>query len=257
MDIQCITFDWGDTLVTNRGNPYRMSLRRAIAALGADLQAAGQRVPAGWDEQTELAVTSHWSQSGHLQDDAEIDAMESITTAIESVCGAGACQQAPIQALIDSFFTRFTAVLQPFHGVGEVLQALKGRGYRLGILSHVPWPAEQCRAWYRRHGWDQWLDFYSFSSEVGWIKPHPAHYRHALAQAGCKPGQILHVGDHPERDVRGGRDYGFRTCLRRSETFYSEQELDDCAAEFTVLHVKELLDLLPTRCQESECTTSS
>jgi HAD superfamily hydrolase (TIGR01549 family) len=243
MDITCVTFDWGDTLVTNRGNPYRQSLRRALTWFARSLDEQGQVVPDSWISQAEQAIGCHWASSG--SEPAEIVAMESLGDAIQQLDGI--TDWAEQRALVNGFFERFTGVLQPYPEADATMAELKRRGYRVGILSHVPWPAEQCWAWWQRRGWDAHVHFHSFSSEVGYIKPHPAHYKHALALAGVPAEQILHVGDHPERDVVGGQKFGFRTCLRRTEGFYDEAELDACAPDLTVLHVKELLEHLPMR----------
>ena len=115
------------------------------------------------------------------------------------------------------------------------------RGFRIGVLSHVPWPGPACRAWFARHGLAAYIDFYSLSSEIGWIKPNPRHYQHALDQAGCAPDELLHVGDHPDRDIAGARAFGFRTCLRVTENIYPQDALATCGADAEILHLSEVL----------------
>ena len=55
------------------------------------------------------------------------------------------------------------------------------------------------------------LRFCIGARETGVAKPHPAIFRAASAAAGVPAGQILHVGDDPERDVHGARAAGMRT----------------------------------------------
>lgn len=48
------------------------------------------------------------------------------------------------------------------------------------------------------------------ASETGVSKPAPRIFAAAARLAGFLPGEILHVGDHPEHDVHGAREAGFR-----------------------------------------------
>jgi HAD superfamily hydrolase (TIGR01549 family) len=55
------------------------------------------------------------------------------------------------------------------------------------------------------------------SEEVGVMKPHPAIFRHAAAEAGVQPEQILYVGDSLHSDVEGGLGAGWRVAWYRGE----------------------------------------
>lgn len=46
--------------------------------------------------------------------------------------------------------------------------------------------------------------------EVGALKPDPAVFAHATAEAGVAPGEVLYVGDSFRSDVEGGRNAGWR-----------------------------------------------
>lgn len=49
------------------------------------------------------------------------------------------------------------------------------------------------------------------AASAGAAKPDPKIFRAALASAGARAGQTLHVGDDPELDVDGARRMGLRT----------------------------------------------
>ena len=49
------------------------------------------------------------------------------------------------------------------------------------------------------------------ASDVGAAKPARRIFETAIRKAGVSPEEILHVGDHPETDVDGGRQAGLRT----------------------------------------------
>ena len=57
----------------------------------------------------------------------------------------------------------------------------------------------------------EYFDFAFLAEEIGASKPHPDMFDAALAKAGVKAENIVHVGDDPDHDVRGALDAGFRT----------------------------------------------
>jgi FMN phosphatase YigB (HAD superfamily) len=57
------------------------------------------------------------------------------------------------------------------------------------------------------------LDSYSWSFEVGAVKPDPRIYEHALSTLGVDAARTLFVGDTPEADLHGPRRAGMRACL--------------------------------------------
>lgn len=245
MPITTITFDWGDTLATNHGQPYGFQHRRALRTLAEALgSVAGAAVPVDWFDTCHAELQEDWMRSVDPQrnpDHREFD----MAALIDGWARRAGCDPAApaVRTALDAMADSCIDLVLAYEGVEPVLAALQARGFRLGILSHVPWPEDCCRRWYQRRGWDRYFSFYSFSSGVGWIKPSVHHYEHARAAAGCPASDILHVGDHPERDVAGARQFGFRTCLRVTGGVYPSDMLDVCAPDFRVAHVAELLEL--------------
>lgn len=244
MSIRAITFDWGDTLAVNWGMPYIATERRLLRQLADDLTALGGRVPADWAEAALATIQSEWAASTDLArnpDQREVD-MDAMMRAWVGRTGLSVDDPRLTPAIDRAWDTMADTVIL-LSEVPPVLTALKAHGYRLGILSHVPWPGPACRRWFARHGLAGVVDFYSLSCEVGRIKPHPDHYQDAIRQASCQPGEILHVGDHPLRDVEGGRRFGLRTCLRRTERIYPEEALDACRPDAEILRLAEVIEV--------------
>ncbi len=242
MPIRTITFDWGDTLASNHGMPYSATQRRAFVRLAEELRVLGGAVPAAWLETVFAELKTVWMSSVDPKlnpTGAEFDFAGMMARWVAD-CQVQADQAAPAVARC---FAMLTDTVIPFAETLPALTELKAQGYRIGILSHVPWPGDACRAWYRRHGLAALVDFYSLSSEVGFIKPHPAHYQDTLRQAGCEVHEILHVGDHPWRDVAGGMAFGFRTALRLTEHIYPDEQLAACAPDGEILHLHEVAAL--------------
>jgi FMN phosphatase YigB (HAD superfamily) len=245
MPIRCVTFDWGDTLATNYSMPYKATNRWSYGLLAKDLAAAGLVVPSDWLETSLAEMQEAWRASVDRIANPEHREIDYRAITCGWITRLGGDPQAPaIAAALDRADDRCVETVIPFAESQPTLRILHERGLRIGILSHVPWPGAACRRWYVRHGLAPFVDFYSLSSDVGVIKPNPGHYAHTLAGAGCAAHEVLHVGDHPWRDVEGGRLFGFRTCLRETEGIYPVEQLAHCAPDHRILHLREVLDLV-------------
>jgi FMN phosphatase YigB (HAD superfamily) len=244
--ISTVTLDWGDTLAANHGMPYLVTQRRAFERLGQDLAALGCPVPATFAESAMGDLAGDWKRSiDPLQnpEHREFDFAAMLHGWVAAV-GAMDHDQHRVRQAVQRCTGRLTDTVIPYGDSAAALSMLKARGYRVGILSHTPWPGDACREWFARHGLAGYIDFYSLSCEVGWIKPHPRHFQHALDQAGVSADRILHVGDHPMRDIQGARAHGFRTCLRVTENIYATDVLAACGPDAEILHLRELVEVL-------------
>lgn len=96
-----------------------------------------------------------------------------------------------------------------FPEAGVVLRELADRGMRLGICSNLAAPyALPVRLLLPFE-----LDAYSWSFEVGALKPDPFIYANVCAQLHCEAESVLMVGDTPDADFHGPRECGMRSLL--------------------------------------------
>lgn len=93
-----------------------------------------------------------------------------------------------------------------------LLQKLKGRGVRVGVISNFQ-HAPHVRKVLRRHGLLNILDAVVISGEVRHQKPEPEIFRIALERLGTRPEDTLYVGDDPVRDIAGAKSVGMQTKL--------------------------------------------
>ncbi len=91
--------------------------------------------------------------------------------------------------------------------VVETLDALRGRGLHVGIISN--WD-ERLRLLLERLELSRYFDSMTISCEVGAEKPAAAIFRAALAAARVVPADALHVGDSEEEDRQGAEAVGMR-----------------------------------------------
>jgi putative hydrolase of the HAD superfamily len=85
----------------------------------------------------------------------------------------------------------------------EVLEALAGE-YTLGALTNGNADIYKTDA-------AEYFDFAFLAEDIGASKPAPDMFHAALNRAGVPAGQIVHVGDNPEHDIRGAQAVGMRT----------------------------------------------
>ena len=96
-------------------------------------------------------------------------------------------------------------------GVLELLDALRARGLRLGLVSNSFDPGWLVRRDLAAWGLAERLDVVVLSSEVGRRKPHPEPFERALGALGVAPGSALFVGDSRYHDVKGASEAGMTT----------------------------------------------
>jgi putative hydrolase of the HAD superfamily len=148
----------------------------------------------------------------------------------------------------DSFYRRLNElflVVSNWHVFPDVLPALdaiKERGLTIGAVSNWVWQLPELLHSLElvRH-----FDFIAASARVGFEKPHPEIFRYALEQAGAKPGEAIHVGDHLDADVAGARAAGIAAVLiDRRGRFKPEDVPDDVPV---ITNLAELIPLVDER----------
>jgi putative hydrolase of the HAD superfamily len=87
-----------------------------------------------------------------------------------------------------------------------------GRRCRLLVLSNFD---RRLRAILAGHGIAHHFEAMIISSEVGASKPHPRIFQAALARAGARAEDCLHIGDDEKADVGGAEGQGMRAHLVR------------------------------------------
>jgi putative hydrolase of the HAD superfamily len=98
-----------------------------------------------------------------------------------------------------------------------VLETLRQRGLRIGLLSNTHWPRGFHEHFLERDGLAALIDARLYTSEMEHVKPHPSVFRAALeALGGAAPGRSVFVGDRLHDDVHGARAAGMRAVWIRN-----------------------------------------
>jgi putative hydrolase of the HAD superfamily len=100
--------------------------------------------------------------------------------------------------------------LHPYAGTKSALIKLKEKWLKLAIVSDAP----KLKAWIRLVSMriDDFFDVVVGLEDTGREKPSRLPFRAVLAQLKVKPEDCLMVGDRPDRDMKGARQLGIKTC---------------------------------------------
>ncbi len=118
--------------------------------------------------------------------------------------------------LPESFFRHVDAAFKErsafrvFEDVVPALKAMQAAGLRLGVVSNWGWSAPELLQTLELASHFEVL---SISARVGYQKPHPAIFEHALDLLEVAADRAVHIGDSVEADVVGARRAGIEPIL--------------------------------------------
>jgi putative hydrolase of the HAD superfamily len=202
--LQAVLFDWGDTLMDFRYDPELVEAghRAGLETLARDgLPEAGQLAELFRDHYEPL----FWAPG-----------------TIEEVEYPGLVRELLGRFNIEVSDEELVRYLEAEHAVWApafvlgstthaLLDALRGRGLKLGLVSNAfdpPWILQRDL---ERQGLADRLDVAVFSSEIGRRKPDPVIFETALESLRVPPDETLFVGDRLYEDIRGAGELGMTT----------------------------------------------
>ncbi len=128
-----------------------------------------------------------------------------------------------------------------------VLEALRDRGYRLGLISNTPWgtPDYLWEKQLRRFGLTDYFAARLFSSGIGYRKPDPRIFQAGLRALEAGADEAVYVGDSPVFDVAGARTAGLKAILIQRDPPFPDPSPD--GPDLAIRSLSQLLDHLPPR----------
>lgn len=131
-----------------------------------------------------------------------------------------------------------TGLLEPYPHVNYVLFKLKDRKIKLAILSDAP----RLKAWIRLAAMKlmNFFDVVVTLEDTNRIKPHKFPFEKVIEKLKVKPRECLMVGDRPERDIKGAKAVGMKTCFAR----YGNADAGKTGADYEIDDIKELLRIV-------------
>jgi putative hydrolase of the HAD superfamily len=188
--IEAILFDWSNTLVqfTWDDDLLEEGHRAGLAAAGSDQDAA-----AFTERYRELVLKAATPADDYRDLLHELGVAEA-----------------------DRFIDAEHEVWRPAHealgSAQALLDALRSRGIKTALVANSwPDPARLLRADVEAFGLAEQFDVIVFSEEVGFRKPQPEIFLHALERLGVEPENAMFVGDRLDSDVQGAARVGMAT----------------------------------------------
>jgi FMN phosphatase YigB (HAD superfamily) len=206
--IEAVTFDFWNTIARVPSGAMTAARRRAVAAAcaGCEVEVEPSLVAAALEEVGQSWERS-WGEGVHLH---PREGAEMLVRALGVEGGVGPAVAA---AFLDAG-RQVDLELAP--GIGDALEALGGRGLRVGIVCDVGFSGGAVlRDLLDREGLLGRFDGWSFSDETGHYKPAPQAFEAALAALGAEPQEAMHVGDLRRTDIAGAAAIGMRTVRYR------------------------------------------
>ncbi len=203
-----VLLDMGNTLVYS-DPPEDVIIQAALRDAGIErsVEEIGAAVQRGWGEYYRDAATATFAATPEHDHKTQLALIRvlleqlGLNVADEDLEG--------YEGMIDARFSQ-PGALCTFPEVTEVLAALQGQDYRLGIISNWSWNLRDRVA---QVGLDRFFEVVWASAYAGCNKPHPGIFYQVMLQMDLLAGRTLYVGDSYEHDVVGARSAGLDAVL--------------------------------------------
>lgn len=125
-----------------------------------------------------------------------------------------------------------------YEDVLPFLELMRSREVRLGIVANQPKTVIDSL---QAHGLVSYFEFLGISAIVGLEKPDKKLYQLAFKNLGAKTGEILHIGNRLDNDVKPAKTAGFLTAwVMRGESKVNPSEDEKGQADIAILNLDEL-----------------
>jgi putative hydrolase of the HAD superfamily len=102
-----------------------------------------------------------------------------------------------------------------FPDVLDTLRWLQERGFKLGAVTDRAFGGPRFLAELEEYGLDGYFQAVTISSNVGYMKPHPKIFQHALDALAVEAAETMMVGDSLHCDVGGAKALGMVAVWKR------------------------------------------
>lgn len=205
---QAVLFDLGNTLVKYyQVDEFQPILQKAVDRVLEELKVNGID-----------SVSSSFAMEKALQENREAEdyRFSPMGERLERIFDLSIAAEPELGARLCEIF------LQPIFEVGFIyedsklaLERLRSRGFKLGIVSNVPWgsPPDLWRNELKRLGLSDLVENITLCGDVGWRKPARQIFEHASKALGVPCSNCTFVGDEPAWDIEGSKAVGMRAVL--------------------------------------------
>ena len=130
---------------------------------------------------------------------------------------------------------------RPYADAIETLETLRERGYPLACVTNRVFSGPAFFAEVDELGLSPYFETLVASCDIGYLKPHPKIFEHALDELGVAPQDAVMVGDSLRADVAGAQALGMAAVWRKPRK--PREEPDGIRPHYIIDELRELLDL--------------
>jgi putative hydrolase of the HAD superfamily len=204
--LEAVVFDWGGTLAE-----YAIIEMQDMWLLAARHLAPEREIELA--AQLAAIEDSFWARSSV---DHRAWTLADLLAEARSVIGEDVAE-AVIEEAAVRYLDAWTPHIRHEDDAAAVLDALRERGLRIGLLSNTHWPRAYHERFLERDGLAHRIDARLYTSEMQHTKPHLEAFRAALTALDVSaPERAVFVGDRPYDDIFGAKAAGMRGVLRRN-----------------------------------------
>jgi putative hydrolase of the HAD superfamily len=242
--IDAVIFDLDDTLLDWSGQAVAWDeFNRPLAGnIYSHLLASGQSLPplSDFADIMQQNVRGVW-------EDAKVDFSgahfgDAVARTLREVGVDPA--QFDIDELLRAFDWRPMPGVTPYQDTHDVLDALRNRGYKIGLITNSFFPMWMRDIELRHYDLIDYFDARITSGDTGYMKPHPAIYERMLALLDVPAERALFVGDRPAHDIAGANEVGLVSVL--IDPPHLDRDGEGVQPDYTVTALSELLPILET-----------
>jgi putative hydrolase of the HAD superfamily len=205
-DVRAVLFDWGGTLTTFHSVDMIDAWQVAADVLAPER--ADEVAAALLDAEREI-----WSRTTTTMRSATTGDVLRAASAAVALPVEEALHEKAVASYLDHWAP--TSVARP--DARRTLHALRDRGLRTGLLSNTHWPRAVHEEWLARDGLLDLLDARLYTSDLEYMKPHPAAFTALLDAVGVAAADAVFVGDRLHDDVWGAKQLGMRGVWVRND----------------------------------------
>lgn len=210
--IDGVLFDLGSTLLEYETIPWSILDVNCLNSGYDFLQKSGYAVPPidkFWANQVEIWQRYRERAAETLEEWRIVDAVKDLLSSF-NIKDNGRLPE----KFFEAYYTPVSRQLSVFADALSVLQKLKEKGKRIGLVSNTYFPEDYHINELKRFGLLTCLDFTIFSITFGYRKPHPTIYGRALELLGTEPERTLFIGDRYMEDCAGPAAAGMHTIIK-------------------------------------------
>jgi HAD superfamily hydrolase (TIGR01549 family) len=111
-----------------------------------------------------------------------------------------------VEDLSDFWYTTYPKCAQPMKDAYDVLETLKTRGFKLGLITNGTERSQMGKI--ERLDLHAYFETIVISETAGIKKPDPEIFKMALNDLNLKASEAYYVGDHPTNDIAGAETIG-------------------------------------------------